>query len=426
VFTAGTQSGTFVDTIQALAGTITANTSVTVTAGNVAAVTITPNPGKVQVGQTISFSAVAHDSANNPVPNVTITWSATAGGTMTSSGSFTAGTTAGTFTDAVVATAEGVSGKATVEVTPASAATVVVNPASITIAPGGSSTFSAEVKDGFGNKLSAPVTWAVTDAAAGSINPGGKFTAGAAPATFPDVVTATAGSVVGKATVVIKSGALHHLTMTPAMATLKPTATVAFSVKAFDDKNNEIGVTPSWSVVNGGGTITAQGIFAAGTKAGAFQDTVQVTAGGLSTTATVVVEAGALNAIHLTPNHATLKPDETQQFNARGVDAWGNSVVLDDLKWTTDPAAGSISPAGLFTAGKAEGDWPAGVTASMDGITTSAGIRVGTGNTTEPTDFSDDGCSCVVGHGAGGSAGALLLLLALACLRRRRFPARHR
>ena len=420
VFTAGSQAGTFVDTVQAASGGVSAKTSVTVTAGNVAKIVVTPNPGKVGVGQTISFSAQAYDTGNNPVA-ASFTWSAATGGTIDSAGKFTAGTTSGTFTDAVVATAGGVSGKATVEIAPGPAATVTVAPSTITIAPGGSSSFTASVKDGWGNILTGPVTWAVSPAAAGTIDGSGKFTAGTALGTYLDAVTATSGSATGKASVVIKSGALHHLVITPTSAKLKPSATVAFSVEGRDDKNNSVSVTPTWKVVAGGGTMNNQGIFAAGTKAGTFTDTVQALASGLSVTASVVVEPGPLNSISITPTHATLKPGEARQFVASGTDSWGNSVALSSLVWSAESDAGVIDQKGLFTAGATKGDWPSAVKAKMGSISASAGVRISDGTTDmDPIDL-DEGCSCSLGAGHERSAGTLLpLLLALGLMLRRR------
>jgi len=314
-----------------------------------------------------------------------------------------------------------VTGKASVEVTPGAAATVTVLPSSITIAPGGSSTFSAVVKDAAGNPLAEPVSWTVSPSTAGTVDGSGKFTAGTLVGTYPDAIAATAGPAVGRATVTIKSGALHHLPITPASRELKPTAAAAFSVEGREESDHVIAVTPSWAVTAGGGTINNQGIFVAGTTAGTFNDTVQATASGLSVTATVVVEPGPLVTLSILPAHATLRAGAKQQFTAKGSDAWGNAVPTTELTWSADPAAGTISSDGAFTAGQDDGDWPNGVSATAGSVSASAGVRIEDGEA-PAAPHADSGCSVSASptpRTGAGSLVALLLGVALLGYRRR-------
>ncbi len=79
----------------------------------VASVSLSPGSATVIAGKTAAFTAAVSDAQGNPV-NVSVTWSAT-GGTISSSGSYTAGSQPGTY--AVQATAGGRSASATVQVT---------------------------------------------------------------------------------------------------------------------------------------------------------------------------------------------------------------------------------------------------------------------------------------------------------------------
>lgn len=82
--------------------------------------TLTPNPATVVAGAQQQFAAQGYDSANNPIPNLSYTWSVVnGGGTIDTQGRFTAGVTPGTYAGTVVASVGGVSGAATVEVTEA-------------------------------------------------------------------------------------------------------------------------------------------------------------------------------------------------------------------------------------------------------------------------------------------------------------------
>ncbi|PJB76205.1 MAG: hypothetical protein CO096_00675 [Armatimonadetes bacterium CG_4_9_14_3_um_filter_66_14] len=97
----------------------------------------------------------------------------------------------------------------------------------------------------------------------------------------------------------------------------------------------------------GGGLFTAA---APGTA------TVQVQAGGSTATAEVTVVAapaqvGALAAIVVNPPSALLGPGGTQQFVAYGLDKDGNFLSLTAPSWSVESSVGSVSAAGLLTAG---------------------------------------------------------------------------
>ena len=85
---------------------------VSVSATNVASMTISPTSATLNAGQSQQFTATAKDSSGATV-NVQPTWTAT-GGTVTNTGLFTAGSTAGSFT--VTATVGTASASATVTV----------------------------------------------------------------------------------------------------------------------------------------------------------------------------------------------------------------------------------------------------------------------------------------------------------------------
>src|SRR5690606_7703551 len=117
-----------------------------------------------------------------------------------------------------------------------------------------------------------------------------------------------------------------------------------------DASNNVVAITPTWSVVNGGGTISGSGLFTAGTTLGLYANTVQATVGALSGTADATVVAGAVTTITVTPNPRTLTVGATQQFTAVGRDA-GNNIVPITPVWSVTNSGGTINASGLFTAG---------------------------------------------------------------------------
>jgi hypothetical protein len=167
---------------------------------------------------------------------------------------------------------------------------------------------------------------------------------------------------------------LDSLTLTPATSTVAPTATVsltAIGTRSGTDVTNLVGET--YEVTSGGGTVSASGVFTAPATAGT--STIEVTCGGRTATATVIVEAGPLASITVTPN-PTLAIGATQQFTAVGRDAFNNIVAIAPVWSTTNPPGTIDAGTGLFTAGNTTGTYAASVTATSGGISGTADVTV--------------------------------------------------
>jgi hypothetical protein len=401
LFTAGQTNGTFATGVTATAGTRTGTASVTVTGGNggaVATVTLSPTSATLMPSGTQTFTATARDSNGNVLTGQSTTWAVTAGGgTITQGGVFTAGTTSGTFTDTVSATIGGVTARASITVQPGAVATVTVAPTSATVAPGGSVTFTATARDSFGNTVNGAVTWSAS-AAAGTITPGGVFTAGSSPGTYAAAVTATVGSVSGTASVTINTGALSSLTVAPAATQVTAGGNVAFTATGRDANNNPVAVTPTWSVVSGGGTIGASsGIFVAGTTAGTFPNTIRAVANSLTAFASVTVTPGPVLSVTVTPASATVMANGTQQFTAEARDAFNNPVATG-FTWTSNATAGDITQGGFFTAKSTPGVYANGVTAAVGSV-------MGNATVTVTPSMTGGGGGSMTGGGGGSMTG---------------------
>lgn len=112
LFTAATGPGTV--TIKATSGSVSGTATVTVTLGPLATIVVRPGNQTIAPAGTLQFSAEAQDAVGNTV-TVTPVWSiASGGGTITSSGLFTAGSSPGA--SVVRATSGSISGSATVTV----------------------------------------------------------------------------------------------------------------------------------------------------------------------------------------------------------------------------------------------------------------------------------------------------------------------
>lgn len=148
-------------------------------------------------------------------------------------------------------------------------------------------------------------------------------------------------------------GALASITVDPDV-TLQIGGVQQFTATGLDANANVVAVTPTWSVVGGGGTIGSTGIFTAGNTVGVFAGTVVATVGVLSGNADVTVIAGPLASITVTPNPATLNVLTTRQFVAVGRDASNNILPITPV-WSVVSGGGTIGLGGLFTAGNAGG-----------------------------------------------------------------------
>lgn len=262
------------------------------------ALALTPTTTTLAPGGTQQFTAVA-TASNGKVLNVMPTWSVVAGGgSITQTGLFTAGTTAGTFTNTVSVTCSGITSTATVIITAGPLATITVTPNPATLAIGAVQQFTAVGRDANNNIVAITPVWSIA-AGGGTIVAGtGVFTAGNVTGTFTNTVVATSGALSGRATVIVTGGPAATITVTPNPATMATGATQQFTAVGRDAGNNIVPITPVWSVTNGGGTIDASsGLWTAGALPGTFANTVRATSGAIFGTATVNVTSSSPPAL---------------------------------------------------------------------------------------------------------------------------------
>ncbi|HET7186673.1 MAG TPA: ice-binding family protein [Gemmatimonadaceae bacterium] len=258
---------------------------------------------------------------------------------------------------------------------PGSLATLAVSPTTTTLPVGGTQQFTATGTDAAGVAVSVSPAWSAS--AGGTIAASGLFTAGNTPGTFTNTVVASSGGLTSSATVIVVAGPLASITVTPNPATMAINATQQFTAVGKDAQGNVVTITPSWSIVAGGGAINpTSGLFTAGTTAGTFTNTVRASVGAIAGTATVTVTAGPLASISVTPNPASVPTSATQQFTAVGRDAGGNVVAITPA-WTVVNGGGTVDAAsGLFTAGTIAGTYTNTIRAASGTIAGLATVNV--------------------------------------------------
>ena len=256
-------------------------------------------------------------------------------------------------------------------------ATITVAPNPDTLGEGGTQSFTAVGRDRYGDVVSIAPAWSVA-AGGGTITSAGLFTAGAAAGTFVNTVRAASGGIFGSATVTVRSSALASITVTPSADTLRIGGSQQFVAVGRDSAGNVVAITPTWSVVTGGGTITATGLFTAGTGSGTYANTIQASSGGVTGTASVTVLLATLASITVTPSLDSLRVGGVQQFTAAGRDAAGNAVAITPT-WSVAAGGGTINSSGGFTAGTVAGTYANTVRATSAGISGAATVAVAPG-----------------------------------------------
>jgi outer membrane protein OmpA-like peptidoglycan-associated protein len=170
-----------------------------------------------------------------------------------------------------------------------------------------------------------------------------------------------------------------------ATITVRPDANLAansshqFTAEGRDARGGIFPITPTWSIVASGGTIDTNGLFTAGSRPGAFLNTVKATDGSISGNASVIVTAPpspVLRTITVTPaGPDTVPATSTRQFIAAGKDSAG-FVVQFLPTWSVVAGGGRIDNTGLFTAGSAPGIYVNTVKASWGTVAGYASVTV--------------------------------------------------
>jgi MYXO-CTERM domain-containing protein len=315
------------------------------------------------------------------LPTPAVAWSTASGaGSIDAVGQYTAPCALGTLPGAVVATLEGLSASASVTVKAGALDSLTLEPESATLVVTEQKQFAVRAADVCGNTLSPSLSWRVVDGG-GSVDNAGLFTAGTVAGSHPQTLRVSAGNLMAASSITVLPGALASLSITPRSVELLPAGKHTFTARGEDRFGNGVGVSPTWSVMVGGGSISASGEFTAGSTAGTYTDTVRAEAGGLSAGATVIVRSGPASRIELKPTSATLAPRQQQRFTAQAYDVFGNPSP-DSLTWSVaSPQVGSIDSEGLFTAGTLAGVYREAVRVSTGNHTAVADITVVPGAT---------------------------------------------
>lgn len=337
VFTAGTALGTVhVRATSVVDAQASGAATVTVVPTSNVAVSLVPATVTLQTGQTQQFVAAVAGAENTTV--LYSVQEGAAGGSITTSGLYTAPSTAGVFHVVAVSEADrNVKAIATVTVTPSPVVTVTVNPAALSLGAGQTQQFTATVT----GVADTAVTWSVVEATGGTVTAGGFYTAPIAPGVYHlEARSRAAPAKFAVATITVDP---IVVAVSPATALVEIGSTQQFTATVSGAANTAV----TWSIQEGPacGAITGTGLYTPPSVVGTCHVIATSVVGGVAASATVNV----INPVTvlIAPLNVTLSMNQVQQFTAT-VQGSSNQAVT----WSVKEGAlgGTITQAGLYTA----------------------------------------------------------------------------
>ncbi len=254
---------------------------------------------------------------------------------------------------------------------PVPVATVVVAPASATIATGGTTTLTATCKAADGDPLTGrTVTWTSNHVNLATVDGNGMVTGVAAGDV---VITATCEGVGGTSNITVSAVPVASVAVTPASATIDQNSTVQLTATPKDGGGTPLtGRLVTWSSDN----LAAATVNGSGKVTGVTPGTANVTATceGKTGTSAITVNAVAVASVDVSPPSASVSQGSTVQLTATPKSGTGTPLTGRTITWSSDNTAyATVNGSGLVT-GVAVG--PANITATCEGKSGSSAITV--------------------------------------------------
>ena len=351
----------------------TGSATVTVVPVPVATVAVAPTSLALVPGQTGTLGTTLKDANGNTLTDRTVTWSSgtPAVATVSSSGVVTA---VAVGTAVITATSEGKQGAATVTVSPAPVANVVLAPSAPTITVGQTTTLVATVTDASNNALTGrSVTWSSSATGVVTVSSTGLVT-GVAAGTA--TITGTSEGKSGTATVTVTLVPIASVTVAPTTLSLVVGQTGPLTATVKDANGNVLtGRTVTWTSGNTGvATVSSSGVV---TAVAAGSATITAASGGQQGTASVTVTNPApapVATVTLAPTTLSLTVGQTGPLTPTLKDANGNVLTGRTVTWSSDtPGVATVSTSGVVTAVAAG---TATITATSEGKSGTASVTV--------------------------------------------------
>jgi len=299
----------------------------------------------------------------------------------------------------------------------ADTASIYVRPGNLSIQPNAVNTvvgeairFSATTTSVGADASEKSVTWLSSNTNVAIVDPDGTVSmVGEGEA----ILTATAGTRTGTASVSVRQRDIASLRLTPATSTMYPNDTAQLHIAAYDDAGRAMALVPGnaqWSssesrvvTVTDGGVVTAQ-------AAGSAVVTVHI--GSKTATAAVNVQGLPVSSVFVSLETGTLEVGQVTRAKATLTDGEGTTLSGRPVAWqSSNPAIATVNSLGVVTA---VGRGAATISAIAEGKTGGADLTIAT-KTVASVVVSPNPASAAVGQKArltaavkDGSGGVLV------------------
>ncbi|MFH0899537.1 MAG: Ig-like domain-containing protein [Pseudomonadota bacterium] len=371
--------------IDAVEGTATLE----VTAITLLSISVVPPAASVPVGFTRAFNAIGVFSDNTSRDITTeVTWStgdplvATISNSVGSKGVATGVKAGGTQ---VFATSGGVSGSASLTVTIITLTGITVNPAAATIAAGYTQAFTAlgTFSDGSTQNITTKVIWTSNNPGVATVSnaPGTQGVATALAAGTANI-SASLSTLGGSARLTVSPAVLQEITISPATGTIADGQTIQLNaIGEFSDGTTaDVTTQVFWASDRPDLATVSNTSGSRGLVTGVAPGTATITASSalIFGSATLTVTNATIESIVVAPADAAIAVGFTQQFTATGIYSDQSQVDLTaKVSWeSSNLAVAVISDDGLATGLKDDGGTPVTISASLDGVSATANLKV--------------------------------------------------
>jgi len=304
----------------------------------VASVQVAPPTASVVVGATVTLAASAFDASGNALTGRKVNWAVADSNFATVSPT---GVVTGRYvgTVPVVASVEGKSAVAQIQILPVPVVAVRVSPSSRDLTVGETAQLTAEPLDAQGNVLSGrSVAWSSGRPGVATVSETGSVTA-LSPGNA--IITATVEGKSGVGAITVSPAPVASVAVSPTSATLIVGETLQLEAQPRDASGRPLaGRTVTWSTNRTDvASVTSTGIVAA---VSAGTATITASSEGRSGTATIVVQAPTVSRVEVTPANATINVGGSCRLTATVYDSRGNVIPGARVAWASSDLTTAI------------------------------------------------------------------------------------
>jgi uncharacterized protein YjdB len=365
-------------TIDAGSGTTIGAASLTVTSAVLTSIDISPDGQIIPIGgqYPLTLTGTYSDNTTGPITNATWTSSDTTLATVDQTGNVTGVANSGANAVTITATVGTLTNTTTVYVTDAAPKSLVLTPATASIAAGTTQLYSVSAiySDGSIQPVTAGLSWASSSPSVAGINATTGVATGLAQG--QSTITVTYDSMTATATLTVTAATLANIVVTPATPTVGINGNVQFTATGVftDNSTQDLTSLVTWSSSAANVALISNSGVATGLSVGTT--TISANYQGMSGSATLTVDSAHLVSITISPANPTVPPRTRIQLTAIGNFSDGTTEPLSGISWHTNTGRyATVSGTGVVRTKKSTNQ-AVPVYASLNGVTGQTSLTI--------------------------------------------------